>query len=267
MNFGIGYVRVVAATARRGVLATVVAAAVFCFVAVPADAAMVTIGQLAPANPVAGCYQGPQDAVQQYVGSGASYTVPGGYNKITSWSTSAGAGAGQMLELKVWRLVDNETWRAVAHDGPRALNPSTVNTFSVSLSVQAGDVLGLNTTNNVNFPNACTFTGGLGDFAAFSMGFSDAPDGGTAELNGGNGHYRLNIAATLTGSGIAPKPKCEVPTVTHLTLKLAKRLLRLHSCTLGKVKPKHHSKSARIKSQHPKPGTVLAPGGKVNVTV
>ena len=53
--------------------------------------------------------------------------------------------------MKVWRHVSGLTYRAVAHDGPRAPNPGVVNTFGgLNVPVQPGDVLGLgvNTADN-----------------------------------------------------------------------------------------------------------------------
>jgi hypothetical protein len=57
--------------------------------------------------------------------------------------------------MKVWRHVSGLTYRAVAHDGPRAPNPGVVNTFSgLNVPVQPGDVLGL----GVNpADNSCIF--------------------------------------------------------------------------------------------------------------
>ena len=100
--------------------------------------ASVTIGQLAPSSPPANCAFGPLDIIVPTVTSGNSYVVPGGGGRITSWSTNAAAGAGQMLTMKVVRKVaDPMTYRAVGHDGPRPLDPGVLNTFAVDIAVHA----------------------------------------------------------------------------------------------------------------------------------
>src|SRR5262245_28465896 len=81
--------------------------------------AQVTVGQLAPANPEVLC-SGSYDELQLGVSSGASYAVPAPGGVITSWSTSAGAGAGQSFTMKVYRPAGGLNYTVVAHDGPRA---------------------------------------------------------------------------------------------------------------------------------------------------
>jgi hypothetical protein len=71
---------------------------------------------------------------------------------------------------------------------------------------------------------------------------------------------------TYTAEASRPPPpvSCAVPKLTGKKLKAAKKALLKAECKLGKVKGKK-SKSAKVKTQKPKPGTVLAPGAKVNV--
>src|SRR5690349_11974391 len=60
---------------------------------------------------------------------------------------NAAVGAGQTLKLKVFRYLHGSIYLVVAHDGPRSLTPGVINTFEVSIPVQAGDVIGLNDQN------------------------------------------------------------------------------------------------------------------------
>jgi hypothetical protein len=72
---------------------------------------------------------------------------------------------------------------------------------------------------------------------------------------------------TYTVKASAPPPvSCVVPKLKGKKLKTAKRALLKAECKLGTIKGKK-SKSAKVKTQSPKPGTVLAPGSKVNVKV
>ncbi len=158
------------------------------------QAAPETIGQLAPDNPPAYCVHGPYDSVP--IGpAAATYTVsaPG---VITSWSTNATAGAGQTLTFKVYRSLGSEKYLVVGHDGPQTLTPSTLNTFKTSISVQAGDLIGVDDDNAEVVPNACAFkTGTLTDHAAFAKG--EAADGAIATMEGFEEEARNNLTAIV----------------------------------------------------------------------
>lgn len=167
----------------------------------PGAVAQVTVGQTAPgASPATECeFPTPFDELQTAVSSGASYTVPTG-GVITSWSTNAGAGAGQTLSLKIFRPLTSTTYQVLAHDGPRALTPSALNTFAVSIPVQAGDILGLAIPTSKpevgGVPIACLFeTGNPGDVIAYHEQF--AADGAVFTPEETFTKSRLNVSATL----------------------------------------------------------------------
>ncbi len=75
---------------------------------------------------------------------------------------------------------------------------------------------------------------------------------------------QFTYTARIASSG-GPK-SCIVPKLKGKKLKVAKKLLLKAECKLGKVKGKKN-KSAMVKKQSAKPGTVLAAGSKVNVKV
>lgn len=173
----------------------------------PLAQAQTTIGQLAPPNPFGYCIQGPFDGAPIGPAAGA-YTAPLS-GVVTSWSTNATSGAGQQLTFKVIRPAGAiGRFTIVAHDGPRTLTPSTLNTFSTALPIQAGDLI---MTNDVNaseaLPSACLFeTGNLDDATIYSAG--DAPDGSTIEgEEDPETGVRFNLTATILGP----------PTVTALS--------------------------------------------------
>src|SRR5262245_28998192 len=112
--------------------------------AAPAGAS-VTLGQLNPGGPGGTCVGAA--FAQSSVASGNTYTVPA-TGSITQWSHNAAAGAGQMLTMKVLRKVaDPNFYKVVGLDGPRPLSPTVLNSFSVNIPVQAGDILDLNATS------------------------------------------------------------------------------------------------------------------------
>lgn len=138
------------AAVRAGFLRRLGGAAALAVVVLAASASpalsSVTIGQFVSApQPCADN----NDWAQVSVASGNQYMVPRD-GTITSWSTIAGAGAGQTMTMKIWRPVFGSTYTLVGHDGPRTLSPSALNTFPASVPVKAGDILGLHSDGSVS---------------------------------------------------------------------------------------------------------------------
>ena len=130
------------------------------------------------------------DLLQASVTSGPSYTIPE-TGTITSWSHLATGTSSQTLTMKVFRFVgDPNLYRVVAHDGPKPISPNLLNTFPTSISVQPGDILGLNTGGA-----GCTFTAASGDIL-LARGAGNLADGeaGTFSPTSLN---RVNISALL----------------------------------------------------------------------
>src|SRR5262249_26558571 len=121
--------------------------------------ASVTIGQLASAPPMTACAPAARDRVQPTVSSGNTYVVPA-TGTITSWSHNF-ADADQSLTMKVFRPVAESTYVVVGHDGPHPLTDGALNTFTTSIPVKPGDVLGLN--SSASGINACPFFFALGE--------------------------------------------------------------------------------------------------------
>jgi hypothetical protein len=172
--------------------------------------ASVTIGQLAPgASPTAFCnFTGALDLLQPTVTSGNGYVVPAlpGVNSlvISSWSTNASVGTGQVLTFKVFRPVSGTTYSVVAHDGPRQISPSTVNTFpGLSISVRPGDVIGF---QHSGVPTACIFEAGAGEFHLERVG--DLADGQAGAF--GSDNQRVNATAI-----VGPDNRFSIGAVRH----------------------------------------------------
>jgi hypothetical protein len=191
--------------ARR--LSALIVAALAALALCASAQAQITLGQQAPPSPPAICSGPPAEVIQIATSTAPNpYVVPVS-GLITSWSTNAAAGAGQTFKLKIFRQVVGTTYTVVAQDGPRPLTPSALNTFAVSIPVQAGDLIGINDQNAEAAPNACLFTTeSITDVYGAAVG--DTPTGGSISLPPILSGFRVNVAATLkpppTIAAIAP---------------------------------------------------------------
>lgn len=168
------------------------AAAVFGTTA-PAFAATV-IGQNAMSSGI-GC--GGATRIQTSVSSGASFAVPAGNWLLTSWSTLVGGPGNQMAAVVVRPTGTPGQYTVVAVTPTQTLTANTLNTFSTSVVVQGGDLLGLWGSGS---SNCVLSTGNGGDGQAWTGGSAPVA-GSTLTLTGYSG-YILNISASL--SPIAP---------------------------------------------------------------
>ena len=218
--------------ARRKIVGAAFLTALSLAASASSATASVTIGQLVPA--AVGCAPN-NDWAQLSVGSGTPYVVPGN-GTITSWSHSAGAGAGQTMTMKIWRqVVAGTTYTAVGHDGPRALAPSAINTFSANIPVRPGDILGFH--SGALAPAACLSAIIPGDTLLGRGG--DAADGEPADFTPFSRH--LNITAVFEPA----KPEPAMPS---------------NSLTLGKVKRNTKKGTATITVNVPNPGELTGSG-------
>jgi hypothetical protein len=156
----------------------------------PASAEM-TIGQIAPSGALKTCPTGATDLVQPSVTAGGNLYSARAAGTITSWSTRSGGSGSYTLKI-FRRTTDPDVFRVIGHSGPHALS-SGVKTFPANLTVNSGDLIGLN-ASGIN--NTCAFSS-LGDFVLTSGG--NLPDGGSGNFppGGAMDNVRLNLSAIL----------------------------------------------------------------------
>jgi hypothetical protein len=218
---------------RWSALALTIASIALALCAVRASAATVTIGKVAPLNPPTACLGGSVDFTMPNVISGNSYVLPTS-GTLISWSHSAAATLGQNYTFKVFRkIADPTTYQVVAHDGPRLLNPSTINTFPINIPVKAGDVIGF---HGAAVNHACTFSDP--NSQTYLTNFSDLADGQSAAFNPFTTSNVLNISAVL-----ALKPS--------------------DNFSFGTLKRNKAKGSATLAVDVPGPGTLSLSGGGV----
>lgn len=161
--------------------------------------AQVTIGQVGIPN--TSCATG--DWGQPTVSKPPSYVVPVD-GTLTSWSHIAKVLAGQKMKVKVFRQVPGVTltYTVVGQDTPRDLTSGVLNTFTTSIPVQSGDVLGMTTlTNGIG----CGF-GPANEPFFYTPG--DAANGGTVTFQQMTGS-RLNISAVIEPAPGADIVRCK----------------------------------------------------------
>jgi hypothetical protein len=187
----------------------------------PPAEATVTIGQTG--TPTTTCSSG-NDRLQPTVTSGQAYVVPPTVvtGTIISWSTEAGASAGQALTLKVFRPLGGTTYRVAGHDGPHLLSAGTLNTFPATVPVRAGDVLG--SSIPAAEATGCNFVvpGDSYPFREAELADGESADF-TGDFTGVQANRRLDISAAVSPSNsftLGPITRNEKKGTATLTVKV-----------------------------------------------
>ncbi len=151
-------------------------------------AGSVTVGQVAP-GAITSCSNNFE--FLQVSTPDNSYAMPA-TGTLTSWTHRSQAGNGQTPTLKIYRKIgDPARYQVVGHDGPHPIPANTTMSFSASVPVKAGDVLGITGAGGaVNI--GCQFTGPGEE--AFRM--SNLADGVSDDFTTGTGS-RVNVSAVL----------------------------------------------------------------------
>lgn len=153
-----------------------------------------TLGQTSASG--GGCTTAyPYTQIQLQVATGSSYVVPGS-GVITSWSHAAGpSGKGQM-QLKVYRPTPTPNGYQVVRESPmQKLAPNVLNTFPISLGVQAGDLIGY--SRPANSTVNCTLVTGLAGDVGADAPQADDPMGTTTIFNAPAKGGRINVSAVF----------------------------------------------------------------------
>jgi hypothetical protein len=180
----------------RRAIGPVLAAVVLAALPATAASAPVAIGQIPTSTPPVICIGGnTADLFQLSVDSGSGYVVPPGYTEITSWSTYASAGEGQVWELRVYDVQSETQYVVVRTDTAHTLAGSQINTFPTEIPVAAGDVVGVAELNSVGIDSACSIKT---DQVADQYGqHVPAIEFHTGDTFSTIFKYRVNLSATL----------------------------------------------------------------------
>jgi hypothetical protein len=178
-----------ARTRRRG--RTWLCALALCLgtlVCAPAADAAVTIGQLPPGSPSPFCTVSGLDYLQPSVTGGNLYVAKEA-GTITSWTTNS-SGAGASYVFKIFRrTTDPDSFQVIAHAPMHTLSLG-MNTVSVNMHVESGDMIGLRESGPAN---SCAFNQ-FGDNVLNRSG--NLADGASGTFTPQN-DVRLNLSAVL----------------------------------------------------------------------
>ena len=107
--------------------------------------------------------------------------------------------------MKIFRKVaEPARYMVIGHDGPRPLAESTLNTFTTSIPVKPGDVLGLNQGSGGG-GTQCRFP--VPGELDHPLRFGNLGDSESEDFIFGDGGYRLNISAVLVPTNtFKPQP-------------------------------------------------------------
>lgn len=197
----------------KGVRAAIAAAIAATVLSLPASASAdtISIGSVGPTGLEGGC--GGCTAFQRLtVNASPSYKVPPGTWTITSWSTRGDHRVAGTAKLRVFRPTCVEgQWQLVAESNLETVPADAAPTFTTSIPVQPGDLLGIRVTGGDPGGGVPLFYNGLpGDTMAAVIGDPNPPDlvgnGGMWDVFDSDDGRRTNVQATLDGSPTPSPP-------------------------------------------------------------
>jgi hypothetical protein len=205
---------------------------------------------------------------------------------VVRWRVK-GAFVGGPFSLQVLRPAGDLAYSSVATSAPETPSGEATQVFATDLPIQAGDVIGIETSHASDRIGAAAGAAGVN-------GFNWIPplvDGGAAapahtfefpdELG-----FNADVesvepvvvpapiptpapTSTLPAPVAPPPPTCTVPKLKGKSLKASKKKITAADCKVGKVTKKKgvSTKAGKVVSQSPKVETSKAAGSRVNVTL
>lgn len=242
--------------------------------AAPAAAETVTVGSplTGPFTSVVFCIPECISANTKLGEPGAQATVPTS-GTITRWRTIAGSSGD--FRLRVLRPDGSGEYVLAGTSAPATPTGPGIDTFTTSLPVQAGDLIGLENLSTaakvgVTFPAGSEYRVWFGSFAEGVSTTTASPDFAYA-----NQEIGFNADVEFLGPPAPPPPpvtppaNCVVPKLQGKKLKAAKKKIKAAGCKLGKVTKRKGATAAngKVAGQSPQAGKTVAAGTKVKVTL
>jgi hypothetical protein len=264
-------------------LATIVSMALLAGAA-SAGASTVTIGSPLTATWVQApmCSSTCTEANTKIGESGAQLAAPSA-GTIVRWRIDDSAGTFRLLVL---RPDGSGHFSAVAMSPAQTPVGTGIETFPADISVQAGDLIGLDNEESSAEIGYTTLGVTGSQFTYFSPQMVVGSNSSTSTTITPSENEELAFNADVESAAAAPVPlpapaplpaptltppvpTCKVPNLRGKKLKVAKKKLVAADCKLGKVKKKRGvtAKTGKVKKQGTKPGKILVADTKVNVTL
>ncbi len=164
-----------------------------------AGAQQIVVGQTAPpTSPPITCNEAFSFVeFQSTTAGGNSYVFPSS-GLVTSWSVMGGSVGTGSFGVKILRPVIGNSFKIIGGEVGFSLLPGIVNTYPLSVQVEAGDILGIQYYGD---PAPCVFLTGLsGDRIRFDERIAMTNSAVTFDPKNTYSEYRTNISATLLPS-------------------------------------------------------------------
>jgi hypothetical protein len=202
---------------------------------------------------------------------GAQATVPVD-GTVTRWRTIAGSGGA--FRIRVLRPDGAGQYVLAGTSTSETPTGPGIDTFTTSLAVKAGDLIGLENLSTAAkigsaFPSGSAYRVWFGSFA-------EAASTSSASSSFSYSNQVIGFNVDVERPSIAPPPplppaaaQCTVPTLQGKKLKAAKKKIRAAGCKVGEVTKRKGTTAAngRVVAQGPKAGKVVAAGTVVRVTL
>jgi len=161
-----------------------------------AGAQLIVVGQTAPPSSPITCEETLSYVeIQGSIAGGNGYVFPSS-GLVTSWSVMGGSVGAQAFGVKILRPVFGNSFKVVGGEVGFFLAPGILNTYPLSVQVQAGDVLG--TQYYGGEPAPCVFPTGLpGDQTRWDQRIASTSSTVTFDPKNTESGYRINVSATL----------------------------------------------------------------------
>lgn len=162
-----------------------------------AAAQQIVVGQTAPpSSPPITCEEKLSYVeIQGSIAGGNGYVFPSP-GLVTSWSVMGGSAGAQAFGVKILRPVFGNSFKVVGGEVGFFLAPGILNTYPLSVQVQAGDILG--TQYYGGEPAPCVFPTGLpADQTRWDQRIAPTSSTVTFDPENTESGYRINVSATL----------------------------------------------------------------------
>lgn len=229
-------------------------------------------------SPLTGSFSSVVFCIPLCVGANQKIDVPGANvavpydGTVTRWRTIGGGGGA--LRIRVLRPDGSGEYVFVGTSASETPTGPGIDTFTTSLAVKAGDLIGLENLSTAAKIGTALPPGS--EYHDWFGSFAEGANTSTATFDFPHASQEIGFNADVERPGVAApvappatSPTCTVPALKGKKLKAAKKKIRAAGCKVGKVSKREGATAAKGKvvGQGPKAGKVVAAGTAVKLTL